>query len=189
MADPRDLTNLADLKAWLDVTTTNDDTLLSALITNASYDFLSRINRDTLTGATSYAETRNGNGGTVMPLKQFPVDSVASVVIDTITIPQATTSLTPGWVFDEFSVMLTGGVYRFNVGLQNVTVTYTAGYSAAPFDVQQAVKTMCAAWYKRRRWTDESAKNVAGENITFRKEDIPPEVQRTIDNYRRRIPV
>ena len=63
-----DLTTLANVKAYFSppLVTTADDALLSRLITAASGFIQSWLNR-TIASAT-YSETRNGAGGTRLPL-------------------------------------------------------------------------------------------------------------------------
>jgi len=186
MAQTTDLTTLAALKAWLGSSATADEAVLSSLISGASADFLSRCDRPTLLSQT-YAERYDGQGNGELALLNFPVTAVASVTVGTFLVPPSPDYVVAGWVFDRFSIKLVGGAYEFCRGYQNVLVAYTAGYAAIPLDVGQAVCAMCSAWFKRRGWTDQASKNLAGELVTFRREDVPPEVQRTIERYRRRI--
>lgn len=187
MSVSTDLTTLASLKAWLGITASTDDTALTALVTAASLDFLQRCNRATLLTA-SYSERYDGQGGGILPLLNFPVTAVSLVQAGNIVIPQSPDYISAGWVFDSISVKLVGSAYEFCRGFQNILVEYTAGYSSAPPEVAQAVNVMCSAWWKRRQWTDQVSKNLGGEVIQFRREDIPPEAKRVVLQYTRRIP-
>lgn len=186
MPNAIDLCVLADLKNWLQVSAGTDDGLLAKLITNASQWVLSALNRPNLLSA-SYTEVRHGTGGDALYLQNYPVTVVASVTASGISIPPSPDSIQAGYVFDQDAVYLIG--YTFCRGRNNVTVAYTAGFAAIPLDLTQAAIAICAAWYKRRNWTDQASKSIQGEVVAFRKEDIPPEAKVVIDQYKRRIPV
>lgn len=188
MSDPNDLVALADLKAWLGMTASGDDTLLSALITAASYDFLGRVDRPSLTQVQAFSERYDGTGGCRLLLRQYPVIAVSSVTVGQILVPQSPDYVAGGWVADEYGVTLVGGAYSFCRGRQNVLVSYSAGFVSAPADVTQAAKTICAAWYRRRSHLDQESQSLEGQNIRFAATDIPPEALAVVDRYRRLIP-
>ena len=88
MPDPRDLTTLSNAKAWLNIpaTQTSEDALLTRLVTAESLLFLQAINRANLNQAT-YTEKRNGSGGSALMMRNYPIISVQSLTIDTVSIP------------------------------------------------------------------------------------------------------
>jgi len=57
---PDDLCVLVDVKAWLNIQTSAEDTLLQNLITRGSLQMLRWMNRDHII-ATTYTENRDGN--------------------------------------------------------------------------------------------------------------------------------
>lgn len=156
MASPFDLAQLADLKTWLDLQSTDDDILLGRLITQVSRAILGFIDRATILPA-EYNETRDGDGTNAIILRQWPVIAVASCVIDGRTITPAgplgpATRATPGFVLEQASPAPPGNMQKlilrglnFRSGQQNVVITYRAGYqvsdetalvpSTAPYEV------------------------------------------------------
>jgi hypothetical protein len=137
-----DLTTLADVKSWLGRTDTNSDALIAALITRASRAICSYLQRPLLL-PHSVTEVQDGTGGNILVLKEWPVFSVSSVVVDGITIPQAMQQ-TPGWVLDAWNGVPPGRMqalrlrgYSFGSALPGarnvatVQVTYQAGYQIA----------------------------------------------------------
>lgn len=184
--DSRDLTTLTALKGWLGSTASGDDAALGALITAASCDFLQRCNRDSIKIA-DYTEQYDGNGNRTNPLLHYPISAVTAVSIDGAPVPASSGACVGGYLFDRFCLRLIG--YCFTPGVQNVVVTYSAGYAVIPPEVTQAVNSICASWWRRRQWTDQASKSLAGEVVAFRKEDIAPEAQRVVDQYTRRIPL
>lgn len=136
-----DLTTLPNVKQWLSLTGLSDP-LLSRMITSVSAYLQSWLNR--VIAAADYTEVRNGTGGAVLPLQQFPVLSVSSLTIDGIVIPLrpplSANSVSPlgsmftgfgppaGYTFDDFSVYVVGN--KFWRGFQNIGVAYSAGYQS-----------------------------------------------------------
>jgi hypothetical protein len=131
-----DLCSLADVKLWLGRTDTNSDSLLAGLITRASRDINSYLQRPLLLPRT-VTEIRDGNGGTSMILKQWPVTSVASVVACERTIPPASTNseFGTGYVVEQWdgappgrpqALSLRG--HSFPSGAQDIMIVYQSGY-------------------------------------------------------------
>jgi hypothetical protein len=135
-----DLTTLANVKAWLP--SPPSDAVLSALISACSRAIYSLIQRPSILPAT-YTEGLNGNGSDRVQLKNWPVISISSLVMDGIAVQQApplpaspVASYGYGWVLEtidpsppgrQANLYLRGGRFsRFNV--QNIIVSYLAGY-------------------------------------------------------------
>lgn len=177
-----DLTTLAAVKAYAGITGTAQDVLLSGLITRASAAIENYLQRSVMSG--SVAEVRDGTGATAMLLRQWPVASVASLMIDGQTIPAASAWGAPGWwLADGRTILLFG--YRFARGIANVQASYTAGYATVPADIEQAcIETVLLA-LKRRDHIDVSSKSLAGESITFVNVELPRAAQQVLANHRR----
>jgi hypothetical protein len=143
-----DLVTLPQALTWLGQTVDPNGiiaTLVSAVSTKiqnyVGYQF----------AQATYTRTMNGLGGDKMLLRDRPVISVSAVTVDGISVPQSAGPLMTGFLFDDRFVYIRGSFYgcgwtgsidRFNRGVQNITVTYTAGYPTVPADVQQA----CLEW-------------------------------------------
>ena len=139
MASPFDLVSLIDLKSWLDITGTNDDALLGRLITQISRAILNVIDRPAIL-PQAYTETYDGRDDVSIMLRQWPVTGIASCIVDGVLIPAsppliASTPVQSGYVLDSATIAPPGVMqrlslrgYLFTCGLQNVTVSYSAGY-------------------------------------------------------------
>ncbi len=183
-----DLTTLANVKAYLSppLATTADDALLSRLVTATSQFIQTWLNR-TIASA-SYADTRNGTGGTILFLRNRPVTAVTSVMVDGVTIaPSAPPPTGAGFLFDDSAVYLVG--YCFTKGAQNVVVAYTAGYAATPPEIEQACIALVVLRYKERDRIGQASKNLAGETVSFQQKDMPADVATLLDQYRNVVPV
>jgi hypothetical protein len=151
-----DLCQLADVKLWLGRADSNSDSLLAGLITRASRDICSYLQRPVFLPRT-IAEIRDGNGGSSLILKQWPVISVASVVAGERTIPPASASseFGTGYVCEQWdgappgrpqALSLRG--YSFRQGAQNVAIVYQSGYqvTAEPQTVSGGAATVNAPY-------------------------------------------
>ena len=139
MASPFDLVSLVNLKCWLDVSGTNDDVLLARLITQISRAILNVIDRPTILPSV-FTEIRDGGNEVSIMLRQWPVIGVSSCIVNGITVPPspaltAGASSQIGYVLEAPDAAPPGGMQRlsmrhlfFTCGLQNIMVTYNAGY-------------------------------------------------------------
>jgi hypothetical protein len=156
MPSPYDLVDLADLKSWLDLTSTDDDDLLGRLITQVSRATLAFLDRANILPARFF-EVRDGRNDTEIVLRQWPVTSLASLSIDGVAITAAPPLVAggprqSGYVLEAAEAAPPGHMQRlalrgrlFTAGVQNIDVTYTAGYqvsseaaivpSTAPYEI------------------------------------------------------
>ena len=142
MPSPYDLVSLTDLKAWLDITGTDDDDLLSRLITQISRAIMNVLARPSIIPGT-YAETRDGGNEISHLLRHWPVNSISSCLVDGQIIPAAPAlvggaAAQTGYLLDPSEAQPPGRMQRlslrhglFTAGIQNVTITYSAGYQVA----------------------------------------------------------
>jgi len=135
-----DLVSLASVKAWLNISTSNDDNLLSTLITQISRAIYNYTNR-TFFLPRVVTEAYDGMGKTKLLLRNWPVNNVSAVSINGNVIPPSPqwgpgVSMTAGYVLEEGdddppgamqAIHLRGG-YCFAKGVENIVVTYLAGY-------------------------------------------------------------
>lgn len=178
-----DLTTLANVKSWISVTGASDDALLTRLITATSAAVEQYCERTFASAAQTV--TRNGNDKSVMPFPNAPVTAVASVTVDGTAIPARPSVTGSGFSFDEQYLYLAG--YRFTRGMQNVVLAFTSGFSATPGDLEQAVIDVVAFKYRGRERIGQASKILQNETVTFLR-DVPPDVMRVLDNYRRVVP-
>jgi hypothetical protein len=119
-----DLTTVATAKDWLGITDSLSDTRLTRLVTAVS----TAVQSAWLPRAQpAYTETRNGNGKTVLAFGNPRVSAVATLTIDGVAMPARSSVTGAGYTFDEDLLFLIGA--RFTRGVQNVGITYTAGFA------------------------------------------------------------
>jgi hypothetical protein len=181
-----DLTTLANARAWLNLTSQDDDVLLARLITAASGFIESYINR-TL-GVHSVSEVRDGLGGRRMVLSDYPIVSVTTLAVNGVAIPAAADVVSNGYRVVGIMVLLTG--YIFSKGLGNVEVTYSSGYATTPPEIEQACIELVAWRYKERDRIGQSSKSVgAQETVTYSIKDMPDDVKTILNQYKKVFPI
>lgn len=122
-----DLTSLSNVKSWLQIESTDNDALLSRLISAASQFTKQWLSRDII--EKSYSQRFSGMDNVILMLPQYPVVSVSAVSINNVTIPYTAISGNTGFTYDDMTIQLYG--YVFTRGLLNVSVSYTAGFRIA----------------------------------------------------------
>ena len=156
MASPFDLAQLADLKTWLDIQSSDDDLLLARLITQVSRAILTALDRPMILPVT-HVETRDGDGEPAIVLRQWPVTAIVACTVNGTVVPEAATltagqAHTHGFVLEPAGQAPPGRMQklalrgsRFWRGVQNVSISYQAGYQisgekvlvpfAAPYEI------------------------------------------------------
>lgn len=128
------LTTLNNVKAWLNVTSTSDDVLLTRLINQLSSATLNYLSRPSVTRQT-YTELRDGVGNYRLVLRNWPVIAVTSLKVGAQTIPAADTLASSGYTLATWDgtgaglpqeITLCG--YQFCRGRSNIQIVYEAGY-------------------------------------------------------------
>jgi len=190
-AGARDLTTLAALKAYLPVTGATEDVLLQDLITRLSAWIEQYLSVDLF--INTEVEWRNGTGTAQIMPRELPITAVIAVEVDGVAIPASTGVLVNGFVFSDSIISLRG--YRFTRGVQNVKLSYSAGYAtlsdvaSVPPELQQCAIELCALRYRERPFIGVQSKNLGGETITFTSQDMPKSTATLLDSYKKRPPV
>jgi Phage gp6-like head-tail connector protein len=187
-----DLTNLADVKAWLQTGQNpfpaTDDALLSRLIGAASGFIQNWLGRRI--ASADWLEVRDGTGGQLLAFANIPVTAILSLSIDGLSISPAPADggFGAGYTFTPTELALRG--YVFTRRPQNVVVTYTAGYATTPPDIAQAcIELVCQRYRERSRIGEVSKSLGGGETVTFSQQDMTDDVKTLLSQYRAVAPV
>jgi hypothetical protein len=185
-----DLTTLVNVKAWLQTGQSafppTDDALLANLVTAASRYIQTWLNRQI--APSDYLEIRDGTGGPRIQFACFPVSAVLSLTIDGQPVPPATSACVAGYSFSQTQLAVRG--YIFSCGIQNVVMTYTAGYSATPPEIAQACTELVALRYRERTRIGEVSRSMGGaETVTYSQKDVSDGIKTLLQQYRLVTPV
>jgi len=139
MASSGDLASLSDVKTWLDIGGSDDDVVLSRLITQVSRAILNILDRPSIL-PTTYAEIYDGGEERSILLRRWPVNAVQSCSVNGVAIPPApplaaNAPYSIGYILDGGEAPPPGRMQRLSLrgrrfarGLQNVAISYSAGY-------------------------------------------------------------
>lgn len=119
------LTTLANVKAYLAISTTGSDAIIATLIPRESAYVEQWTNRR-FPRVVNTAKRLNGSGSAVLVLPDSPILSIESLTINGGTRIPASDGQTFGYLIDDSAISLIGGV--FTKGRGNVVCSWTAGY-------------------------------------------------------------
>ena len=110
------------------------------------------------------------------------------LTIEGQAIPPAASTRASGYVFSQTQLFVRG--FRFSRGIQNVTISYSAGYTTIPPDIAQACIELVALRYRERTRIGEVSKSLGGaETVTYAQKDLTAAIKTLLQAYRMVIPV
>lgn len=190
-----DLTFASAVAQWMSLdaaATVKATPALATLVTSTSADFLRAIDRVDFM-QTAYTEVREGDGGTNLALRHWPIQSVSSLTVSGTTVAALASPTSSGWYIDtqldperRNQLWLGGGAVYTDTA--QVVINYIAGYDAVPADVAQAVIEWVADRYKGRPGANlASQRSAGGDHVTYEKEDaMPATTALVIERYQRK---
>jgi hypothetical protein len=210
-----DLTTLENVKAWIDQSGDSDDQTISDCITAFSAYLLRIFGRSSqgsvpatssLVAAASYDEFYDGNGQDKLYVRNWPVNSIALLAVDGISIPVSTSVTSPGVVVDQSgrAIVLRGGYGSgparfadlrrsgrgrsggFALGRQNVELQYNGGFAGTPEDLEMCARKVVGLNYKRTDWIGQRSQMIGngGGSVFYDSWEMDPGCVRTIEFYR-----
>lgn len=185
------IVSLSDLKSYLQITSSDKDTLLGDLMNSASHlanRLTGRFFRD-----KDYTEYYDGDGTRELILKNAPINSITSIHDDVNrdfnSDSQIDVSADVLQETESGIVRLWNNESAFVKGTANIKVVYNAGYTQAlmPHDIRFAVNEMVGEWYFRLSKDNAfgvQSKTNGARSITYLERDIPPRAKKILDSWR-----
>lgn len=182
-----DLTTVLKVKSFLGIENTTDDAKLADLVTRCSAAIATFLSRAIAT--TTFTEKYDGNGSDVLMLRNYPLASVSSLTVDGAAVTASADGLTNyGFGLGDTYIFFVGGV--FPRGRRNVAITYSAGFSSVPTDIEQACIEMVADRYKLPSRIGEKSKALPqGGSVSYDTEHMSAKVRGLLNPYKRVLPV
>lgn len=178
-----DLCTLDDVRRYsASVAGSQLDGLINTLITTQSAFVKAYLERE-LTLAT-YTESYGGERGKLLPLLNWPIVSVSSVVVDGNAWSYAANISDIGYRFnDRFLIAMN---QLFTEGFENIQVTYQGGYApgAYPNDIVQACAELVSLRLEERKHQGQRSKTLAGEQVVYLDTAMPKSIAALLDNHR-----
>jgi Phage gp6-like head-tail connector protein len=182
------LTTLNQAKTFckIPLSETSVDALMEFYI-NAASDYIER-ECDRKLKAQTHTELRHGRKQNILMLKEWPVNSVASLKIDSsavFTSPDTLVASTEYAIGDDgMSIVLLDRVLPN--GYNNVQAIYNAGYSTIPSDLEMATLWL-VFWYNQVRNNQDIGRprKSKGDESFEISQSAPKEVLDAISRYKR----
>lgn len=208
------LTTIANVKTYLDISDTSQDSKIEQLINSVSDDIASRCNRVFLSAERT--EKLTGNGRQTLLLTYYPITDVKSVTANDTALTEATDF---DVLADEGSLLKIEGVWPKIESYQmlrppyipelpyvdensikrNIEVVYTAGYilpyqaasgetpvvPTLPYDIEMACIKMIAADINRKGSEHEKSENLGPLQSAFLDSDYSDSVLSVLERYKR----
>ena len=179
------LVTLVKVKEYLEITGTDSDTLLQGFIDRLSA-WVERYCDRIFLQATYTDEKHDGDGAKALLVNQYPIDSVTSLFDDTLRNFGTETKIAAAdFVIykDRGEIHLDG--LTFQKGLQNVKVTYVAGFATIPIDLQQAVLELVADRFRNKESQGIRSQAIGAFRVEYDLSELPQEVRAVLDSYRK----
>lgn len=176
------ITTITKVKSFLKISTTDEDDLLTMLLTAVDKDFKTRCKRDF--ESANYTEYYRGNGTSKLILRNYPISALTSVHDDLEREFESDTLIDADDLqisdADNGEIIYDGGIFTESEDVENVKVVYTAGYSSVPSDVEMAVIKKTAYDYMQ----SGGLRNTTEEELTV-PSVLKKDYEETIKRYRR----
>ncbi|KKW11522.1 MAG: hypothetical protein UY48_C0017G0015 [Candidatus Gottesmanbacteria bacterium GW2011_GWB1_49_7] len=172
------LITLADFKTDYNLDATQD-AQITRLITRMGGVFTGKCERSSFESATYTDEYYNGTGGGKLFVYDRPVTAVASLYEVDDEGSATLIDAADYQVCSDYIYMSAG----FAKGIRNYKITYTAGYSTIPADIQEAVSALVMREFKYPGRAGVSGEGFGTGNASF-FDGLPLEVQNTIRKYK-----
>jgi uncharacterized phiE125 gp8 family phage protein len=173
----------SDVKTFLNISTSTDDTLLDTLIACAEADAIANVGRCISTAASTYLEYYNGDGTPRLLLKNYPIQSVQHLYDDTDRLYAADSEIAAA----DFTIHGDQGIieldrgFLFAEGNQNIKVQYTAGFATVQQDIKLALIKLVMAEYLSIKTRMNTVKDdEIGSKVKLLREDA----EKILDRYR-----
>jgi len=154
---PIDLTTLDDVKSYGEIASNKDDDLIQAAITAFSQFVLNKTGRETLSGVQTFTEVYDGNGSGKMMLRNSPIISISSLLIDGAPVQASSGYGSAGYYIEQTkrSIAIRNGSagsfsstyypgtfglpFYFRKGAGNIQIIYLAGFASTATNEQDTI--------------------------------------------------
>lgn len=161
------LVTVGDAKTFLGLSGSGHDELITQLINQAT-DYIERKCQRRFASTAYSQEEYDGTGTVELVLKQFPVVSFTS--LERNQVPDNTDS----WETvdaDDYWVENASGIItktsKFYKGTRNYRVSYTAGYSTIPYDLQFACCLLVGEVFNARKGMGLRSESLGDHSVVF----------------------
>jgi len=198
------LATLADTKTFLGINDNTKDAVLTILLNQASA-YLEKLCGRTFSETVHTYEKHDGTGHRELRLDHFPVIVPPAVVLQKNratdnTDDWETIDTENYWVNEDDGIITMTSAFLdfddqddsglsessvFTLGKNKYRVTYTAGYSSIPYDLQYACMTLVSEMMNKRKSGGIKSESLGDHSVVFQSIfSTSKEIQDIINSYR-----
>jgi len=177
-----ELTTVDDFKTAFDIDTAEHDTLIQRLITQLSAWCSTFCGRDFVAG--DHTEYYDGDGSRTLFLRNYPINSIASIYDDPDRNYNAEDLIDSGdieFYDDDGQVCLFNGI-AFTNAKKNIKITYNAGYSTYPADLVNACENLVMADYIEHI---ASINTAVSDEIIYKPDKLRTTANEILERYKK----
>ena len=164
------------LKTYLGVSGTSEDSLLELLKNSAENIVTNYIGRNLL--ADDYEELINGNAQKEIILENYPLNTA---VVYYYNSDEQWEEIESSMIKKSGRILLYSPMIR---GYNNYKVVYNAGYTETPADIVMATIKIASRYYNTRTSDGVKSESVNGDSISYDISEIPYDVMVILNSYR-----
>ena len=182
------ITTLDKVKTQLWISWTDEDILLTQLLTQADWFIKKYCNK--VIEATDITEIVNGNWERIFTPKNYPIISLTSFQYNSWDIATPTREN-----FDNNSYWLNNDTWEIYSkqyipkGINNIKVVYTAWYNPIPDDLQNACISLVGYYYNTRNSQGVARESLDGASIEYSNTanvmTVPSEILQILNFYKK----
>jgi len=177
------LATLADVKSYLSISDTTQDTLLTSLLTSADAFVKSFTGRDF--EQKTYTHLFNWKWENKLILKQYPVISLTSFKYNTgsFSVPNYVSFYIDTYKVDP-EVWQIWTMFNIPKWIQNIQVIYSAWYVNIPEEIKQAVIKLTATYFNWSKTDWLVSESIDWASLTYEKNSIPTDILLILNRYK-----
>lgn len=182
MSDATAICLVSDIYSMLSVSDSADESLIQNLIDRKTEHFERYCGLDSFYVA-DYVEYYDGQGSNLVFVKNIPINSVTEIAVD------ADWSWGTDTVVDSDDYRVVEDRYiiyqsYFDIGIQNIKVSYNAGYSTIPLDLKQVLIDEVVRTYNRRKEQDVLIKTLQDGSTHYVPSGLMPSTRHVLSRYK-----
>jgi len=173
------LTDLTTVKEALGIVVATDDNLLTRLI-NSVTDYIENTCGRRFADTTYTDELYSGDADFELILKQYPLTATQAVSVKVADVLLAAA--------DYYTIQPEGVLHKnsgWTRGIQNIKVTYSAGFAVIPSDLEQACIELVGLTYKRGKNAELRSETIGSYAVTYADIKASPVVAQTLELYKK----
>jgi len=164
-------------------TTPDQNDVLKSIIDSISTSIEKYCSRTFL--STSYTEYYNGDGRSILYLKNYPIISITSIHEDDNWVWDSSTLISTSYyrTFDDLGIIFKDGT-RLDTGRLNIKVVYVAGFTTIPSDIQNVAIVESIRMFDNMKTLNLSSRSENNSTTSYIIDGFLPKSKSVLNLYK-----